>query len=359
MRPLGVRASDVRAGEVLAGADVVGQGLLEVVGVLGQQRPEPRLEVPGPQRAEGVVGLGEAWGTPTTTVAPAASKTAADPVTTDATSASTSRTPPRSAETATRRPVSVPETGGANTMPGSPSATGTRGSGPAITDSSSARSPTLRAIGPPTEVVSHRLSVGHDGTRPSEGRSPTTPQNDAGLRSEPPMSEPSASGTMPDARAHAAPPEEPPAERVGSTGLSVVPKTVLKVCEPAANSGTLVRPMTTTPAPRTRSTSRSSTSGTWSANSGEPYVVRHPATSWVSLNANGSPCRGPTSAPGRQRLVRGRGALAGPLLVERDDRVELGVALGDPGQVQVEQLAGGDLLASRRRRPGRGRWSRR
>ena len=111
------------------------------------------------------------------------------------------------------------------------------------------------------------------------------------------MSEPSASGTMPDASAHAAPPEEPPADRVGSTGLSVVPKTVLKVCDPAANSGTLVLPMTTTPAPRTRSTSRSSASGTWSAKSGEPYVVRQPATSWVSLNANGSPCSGPTSAP--------------------------------------------------------------
>jgi hypothetical protein len=138
--------------------------------------------------------------------------------------------------------------GGANTIPGSPRAVGVLGSGPASTDSSRARSPTLRAIGPLTEVVSHRLSVGHDGTRPRLGRRPTTPQNDAGLRSEPPMSEPSASGTIPDARAHAAPPEEPPAERVGSTGLSVVPKTRLKVCEPAANSGTLVRPITTTPA---------------------------------------------------------------------------------------------------------------
>ena len=153
----------------------------------------------------------------------------------------------------------------------------------------------MRAIGPPTAVVSHRLSVGHDGTRPRDGRSPTTPQNDAGLRSEPPMSEPSASGTIPDASAQAAPPDEPPAERVGSTGLRVVPKTRLKVCEPAANSGTLVLPITTTPARRTRSTIRSSVSGTWSANSGEPYVVRHPATSWVSLNANGSPCSGPSS----------------------------------------------------------------
>src|SRR5207342_2691040 len=150
---------------------------------------------------------------------------------------------------------------------------------------------------PLVPVVSQRLSVGHDGTLPSDGRSPTTPQNDAGLRSEPPMSEPSASGTMPARRAHAAPPLEPPADRVGSTGLRVVPKTVLKVWEPAANSGTLVLPIGTAPAARIRATTRSSRSGTWSANSGEPYVVRQPATSWVSLNAKGSPCRGPTASP--------------------------------------------------------------
>ena len=134
------------------------------------------------------------------------------------------------------------------------------------------------------------------------------------------MSEPSASGTIPEASAHAAPPLEPPAERDGSTGLSVVPKTVLKVCDPAANSGTLVLPTTTTPARRTRSTISSSASGTWSANSGEPYVVRHPATAWVSLNANGSPCSGPTSAPEASASSAARAPAPGPLLVERDDR---------------------------------------
>ena len=84
------------------------------------------------------------------------------------------------------------------------------------------------------------------------------------------MSLPSASGTMPAASAAAAPPLEPPADRDGSTGLRVVPKTVLNVWDPAANSGTLVFPMSTTPARRTRSTIRSSVSGTCSANSGEP-----------------------------------------------------------------------------------------
>ena len=134
-------------------------------------------------------------------------------------------------------------------------------------------------------MVSHWLDAGQVGTRPSDGRIPTTPQNDAGLRRLPPMSEPSASGTMPAASAHAAPPLDPPADRLGSTGLRVVPKTRLNVWEPAANSGTFVLPTSTAPACRIRSTIRSSTSGTWSANSGEPYVVRHPATAWVSFAA--------------------------------------------------------------------------
>ena len=181
--------------------------------------------------------------------------------------------------------------------PGSPRAWGTRGSGPAITESSSATSPTLRANGPATPSVSQWLSAGQSGTRPSEGRRPTTPQNDAGLRNEPPMSEPSASGSMPEASAAAAPPLDPPAERLGSAGLRVVPKIVLKVCEPAANSGTLVRPSSTTPAPRIRSTASVSSSGTKSAWSGEPKVVRQPATGWVSFTANGSPCSGPTGSP--------------------------------------------------------------
>jgi hypothetical protein len=48
------------------------------------------------------------------------------------------------------------------------------------------------------------------GTRPGEGRNPTTLQNAAGLRSDPPVSDPSATGTIPQANATAAPPEDPP-----------------------------------------------------------------------------------------------------------------------------------------------------
>ena len=236
-------------------------------------------------------------------------------------------------------------TGGAKVAPGSPSASGTRGSGPASTESSRARSSTLRAIGPEIPSASHWFSDGHAGTRPRLGRSPYTPQNDAGLRRLPPMSEPSASGTMPEASAHAAPPLDPPALRVGSTGLRVVPKIVLNVWLPAANSGTFVFPIGTAPARRIRSTTSSSRSGTLSASSGEPYVVSHPATSWVSLNAHGSPCSGPRSSYGV------RSASLAPSRARSSSRLTIAFSSGllsrDAGEVEVHQLRAGDLAAAR------------
>ena len=90
---------------------------------------------------------------------------------------------------------------------------GTRGSGPASALSINAVSSTVRAIGPCTEIGNQPSSVGWTGTRPGEVRKPTTLQKLAGFRSEPPVSEPSAIGTIPHARATAAPPLLPPQVR--------------------------------------------------------------------------------------------------------------------------------------------------
>lgn len=57
--------------------------------------------------------------------------------------------------------------------------------------------------------------------RPYVPFSPITPQNEAGMRSDPPLSPPVAMGTTPAATAAAAPAEEPPGERDGSHGLRV------------------------------------------------------------------------------------------------------------------------------------------
>ena len=56
-------------------------------------------------------------------------------------------------------------------------------------------------------------------TRPKVGMSPTTPQCDAGPRIEPPVSEPSATGTMPAATAAPEPVEEPPVKWARFHGL--------------------------------------------------------------------------------------------------------------------------------------------
>ncbi len=65
---------------------------------------------------------------------------------------------------------------------------------------------------------------------------------------EPPVSEPSETGTIPAATAAAEPPEEPPGTRSRSQGLQVLPKYELSVVEPKANSSILVLPMGMAPA---------------------------------------------------------------------------------------------------------------
>jgi hypothetical protein len=59
-------------------------------------------------------------------------------------------------------------------------------------------------------IVDHANPALGFGTRPIDGLKPTTLQNAAGLRSEPPVSEPLATGAIPQASATAAPPEDPP-----------------------------------------------------------------------------------------------------------------------------------------------------
>ena len=93
----------------------------------------------------------------------------------------------------------------------------------------SAISLTVRAIGPFVAIGIHRLELGTVGTRPPEGRKPTTLQNDAGFRNDPPRSEPSAIGSIRAASATAAPPLLPPQVLEVSYGLDVTPNTSLNV----------------------------------------------------------------------------------------------------------------------------------
>src|SRR3989442_9548106 len=89
-------------------------------------------------------------------------------------------------------------------------ASGASGLGPHTACSIKAASAAVLATGPVTWSVSHGHSLGHVGTSPTDGRSPTTPQNEAGMRSEAPRALASAVANIPVASALPPPPAEPP-----------------------------------------------------------------------------------------------------------------------------------------------------
>lgn len=78
--------------------------------------------------------------------------------------------------------------------------------------------------------------------RPTVGRTPTTPQQAAGKRIDPPMSLPCASGVIPAAIPAAAPPLEPPGVRAASHGFRVRPCRSFVENQRSENAGTLLRP---------------------------------------------------------------------------------------------------------------------
>src|SRR5438309_10892091 len=77
---------------------------------------------------------------------------------------------------------------------------------------------------------------------------PTIPQNDAGCRTEPPVSEPSPAGTAPAATSAAEPPDDPPGTRVLSNGWNARPYAECSVDDPIPNSSQFVLPAMSAPA---------------------------------------------------------------------------------------------------------------
>src|SRR5690349_15208827 len=160
--------------------------------------------------------------------------------------------PPRSLNHATRTPLNERASGARKREGSSSIVSGSPGSGPAIVLRNSATSATVRAIGPLVDNGDHVPSS--CGTRPGDGRNPTTLFQAAGLRSDPPVSLPSAIGTIPVVSDAAAPPLLPPTVFTRLYGLCVAPKTGLNVFEPAPNSGVFVLPSVIAPAARIRVT---------------------------------------------------------------------------------------------------------
>lgn len=100
---------------------------------------------------------------------------------------------------------------------------------------------------------------------PCAGLNPATPQNADGMRTDPPVSVPRASGTIPAATATALPLLDPPDIRSRSCGLRTGPFTDTSPVPPNANSCVPVFPTMTAPASRSIVTHAASTSATWPA----------------------------------------------------------------------------------------------
>jgi hypothetical protein len=156
-----------------------------------------------------------------------------------------------------------------------------------MTEKSSLASATVRAIGPrDCMTVTSTSSLG---IRSGVGRRPTTPQHEAGMRIDPPVSPPSAIEHMPAATAAALPPLDPPGVVPSRHGFCVGGNSVLTVPIEAASSGRLVLPRMAMPADRARATGTASSSAILSRHEGVPYVYGMPTTGWLSLTANVTP----------------------------------------------------------------------
>src|SRR3982074_658385 len=129
----------------------------------------------------------------------------------------------------------------------------------ANTENKSLTSATVRPMGPTTDSPAGPPRP--RAPRSGEGRRPTTPQHDAGMRIEPPMSVPIATAAIPAATAAALPPLDPPGVMPDRQGLLVFGKIAFVVPTAAASSGRLVLPRIAAPAARARATATVSSSG--------------------------------------------------------------------------------------------------
>ena len=138
-------------------------------------------------------------------------------------------------------------------------------------------------------------------TSPRVGFTPTIPQALAGLRIEPSVSDPTASGASPAATEAAEPELEPDGLRPVPCGFTVWPPSVLQPlleCRERkfAHSDRFALPSTTAPAARSRPT-RNASPWPESRSAGEPAVAGSPSTAMLSLISTGRPVSGPPGVP--------------------------------------------------------------
>src|SRR5205809_4959104 len=138
-----------------------------------------------------------------------------------------------------------------------------------------AASATVRAITPLVDKPAQSSpNSGPLEIRPRAGFNPTTPQHEAGIRIDPPPSPPWARPQSPAATAAAAPPLEPPAVRLLSTGLHAGGNIGPSVIGRVPNSGAFVFPRMTAPSSFKRPIGKLSTCAMDSSNTREARLLR-------------------------------------------------------------------------------------
>ena len=147
----------------------------------------------------------------------------------------------------------------------------------------------MRALGPAVTSPANESWPPCAGTRPREGFTPTTPQVAAGIRTDPPPSEPIANGTRPAATAAAAPPEEPPAPVDTSHGFRTAGRPAGSVNPVSPNSDAVVAPRDTAPVASSAATIASVRSAARCAPSREAVPETAPARRASSFSATGTP----------------------------------------------------------------------
>ena len=133
---------------------------------------------------------------------------------------------------------------------------------------------------------------------------PTTLQNAAGSRIEPPVSLPSESDAAKPPTAAALPADEPPGTRSRSYGLRVAPNAEFSPDEPIANSSRFVLPIGKAPASSSRCTAVAVYGATKPSRIFDPAVVRVPVTHMLSLRATGTPASGSRSPAATRSSTR-------------------------------------------------------
>src|SRR5690606_37960761 len=117
------------------------------------------------------------------------------------------------------------------------------------------------------------------------------PHQDAGSRTEPPMSEPRLTGAYPTAAATAAPELEPPGLQARFQGLRAGGCSEDRLDESIPSSGITVRASTGAPAARSRSTTGEFDVAGTGVVAADPHGVGRPTTDWFSLRVTGTPSR--------------------------------------------------------------------